>query len=370
MYEFRQYSRQYLPQIADLGSRIFGGQPDDFAAYIKWKYERNPYIDEPIVPLALVNDRVVGVLGMYGSCWRFGNSKPYKIPVGADFVVDVGHRGRWVAQRLFVASTEVLVERGFDYAFSLSANLLTRRMRFRAGSVRAATYHTYSRIVSSPIKRSIARATAALPTPVQRVIRGAGSMSKLRGGFNPFRKFDRWHPSSKQNITSTAEPRIRQMSELVSRYFEPSLFRHVRDEQYYEWRLQNPRALYRYLYFESASGLEGFIVLHQSVLGGTVTIVDWAASGIKVWAALLSAVVSSGITDLQIISTGFSTAQQDVLAQLGFTLLREVETDRQPAPGLLIDARQTAENDSWLLDGENIIDPNRWDMRMIFSDAY
>jgi GNAT superfamily N-acetyltransferase len=359
-----------LRQIADLGSRTFGGQPDDYAAYIEWKYEQNPYIDKPILPLALVNDRVVGMLGMYGSCWTFGNSKPYMIPAGADFVVDADHRGRWVAQRLFVASREELVERGFDYAFSLSANLITRRLRIRAGSVRAATFHTYSRNESSPVKRSMARATAALPAPVQRVIRRVRGISKQRTALIPFREFDRWRPSSKQNIASTAEPRIRQMSELVSQNCEPSMFQHARDEQYYNWRLRNPRSLYRYLYFESASSLEGFVVLHQSLLGSTVTIVDWAASGIRVWTALLKAVVSSGIRDLQIISTGFSVAQLEVLAQFGFKHLHEEDAHRQSAPGILIDARRGAENDTLLLNGENIIDPNRWDMRMIFSDAY
>jgi GNAT superfamily N-acetyltransferase len=359
-------------QIVDLRSRAFGRPRALTAAYLEWKYEQNPYLDDPILHLALADGRVVGMRGTYGSQWQFGSAGSWVIPAAGDFAVDRDHRGRWVAQQLAAFAQEDLTARGYDYIFSTSANLTSRLLRIRSGWRQAAAYQTFRR---GDFPQSITprrQGTRRRPILLTRVVRRV--RNKLRNWNThvpvPFERFDEWAAHVDCPFVATAIPRLSQMCELVSRCSDPSRIRHVRDERFYEWRLRDPRCHYRFIFYEQIAGPGGFFILQQYARGPVVTIVDWATSTPEVWTKLLHAAVGSNIERLQIASTTFSQAQEQSLLLSGFELLVELDTRTHPAPGILIDALSNPDKKNWTLGGQRLLDPDRWDMRMIYSDQF
>ena len=73
-YRFTRYQPKYREEIVRLQSVLWGPDLALNAAYLTWKYEQNPYLDEPLIYLALENERVVGMRGFYGTQWQIGRS--------------------------------------------------------------------------------------------------------------------------------------------------------------------------------------------------------------------------------------------------------------------------------------------------------
>ena len=71
-YRFVEYSPEYKEQISALRSRTFGGDLAFNTGYFEWKYEQNPYLEEPHFYLALNGEEVVAMRGFYGSRWQVG----------------------------------------------------------------------------------------------------------------------------------------------------------------------------------------------------------------------------------------------------------------------------------------------------------
>lgn len=94
-YEIRKYDSHFKEQILDLQQYHWGPARERNAAYFEWKYERNPYISIPIILVALKNASVIGMLGMFGTKWEFGEGQRSMIcPGAADLVVHPAHRRR------------------------------------------------------------------------------------------------------------------------------------------------------------------------------------------------------------------------------------------------------------------------------------
>ena len=70
------------------------------------------------------------------------------------------------------------------------------------------------------------------------------------------------------------------MAELAERIGYDGRIRHVRDEQYFSWRFQNPLSEYRFLFWDNGR-LDGYLVLYRKVYppgnDELAYIVDWDA---------------------------------------------------------------------------------------------
>ena len=164
------------------------------------------------------------------------------------------------------------------------------------------------------------------------------------------------------------------MAELVRRQEqdEPRI-RMVRDERYYAWRFNDPRSTYRFLFPEAGDGeLDCFIVLQQPRRGGQVAVVDWQFSDQRSWLDMLGAVLESGgVSGLSIWSATLPPSLRQGLEELGFRAGPEIDTRAHPARGLLVTATRPGVSPAeWLLGGRPLVQPEHWDLRMIFSDYY
>src|SRR4029077_205405 len=103
-------------------------------AYLDWKYHRNPYLDDPLICLALHSGRVVGMCGMFGSRWEIGSpAQRLDVPCADDFGIAPEHRNRGLVAQIMTATVDGVAARGYRYAFGLSAGAVTMMASLATG---------------------------------------------------------------------------------------------------------------------------------------------------------------------------------------------------------------------------------------------
>ena len=71
-YRVVPYSPALKPQVIELQKHLWSTYASVNAAILEWKYENNPYLDDVLLYVALCDDRVVGMRGMFGGTWETG----------------------------------------------------------------------------------------------------------------------------------------------------------------------------------------------------------------------------------------------------------------------------------------------------------
>jgi hypothetical protein len=149
--------------------------------------------------------------------------------------------------------------------------------------------------------------------------------------------------------------------------------RHVRDNEYFRWRFQNPLRHYRYIYWEE-DRLEGYLVLQEqlglNVDRNLLNIVDWEATGETVCERLLQTAIASFAHDreLRIWSATLPQSTIAVLRNNGFRTIKppkDVATFPtailvRPVAGYPLDTE-------WALGGRRLLDLASWEMPMLYS---
>jgi hypothetical protein len=162
------------------------------------------------------------------------------------------------------------------------------------------------------------------------------------------------------------------MAELIERIGGDGRMRHVRDQEYFAWRFQNPRAVYRFLFWEDTR-LEGYLVLRRWVYTDRigVNIVDWEATNAKVRADLLQAAIHWGNFDNLTIWS--STLPDEAKRLLQITDFKELESKgnmTRDFPTVLVrPIRDEMLKGDWVLADRQLLDLANWDLRMIYSDG-
>ena len=315
------------------------------SAYFGWKYERNPYLSEPHVYLAMRDDEVVGMRGVYGARWEVGvPARTFDAPCAADLVVSPEHRGRGVFTRIMEYALADLGREDVEWLFNLSASAATR-----LGSL---GMHWSA---AGPIERMVRRATAreAPRRALGRLLRGARRLGGVRGGVV---------------LSDMARPAA--MAELLERAGRDGRIRHVRDTEYFAWRFQNPLSTYRFV-FLGLRRLAAYLVLRSPRHGGhgrSTWIADWAGESTGARLRVLAAALELR-GRFELWSGALGEADRDELRRAGFTerpitsfaeyypcvLVRPVAPDPPPPP--------------WRLDGVDLLDTASWDVRLLDSDG-
>lgn len=270
MHEIVRYHPGLKEQIARLQRHLWSDDVRLNTAYFEWKYEENPFIKVPLLQLALSADRVIGMRGMFGSCWEVGSaSRRVLVPCADDFVIDPEHRNHGIGGAIMRAAVEDAALSDYEYAFSVSAGPITLAAslvaRWRAvGSMRPARR-------TSAGARFVNRMAARLRTaPV--LWRYANPLVRAhhRGVGGPFRTLDRRGRRtgglSSAAVRVEAAPRADAMADVVARLGHDGRLRHVRDETYLRWRYRDPLHEYRFL-VQGADRLRGYLVLSSAPRG-------------------------------------------------------------------------------------------------------
>jgi hypothetical protein len=167
------------------------------------------------------------------------------------------------------------------------------------------------------------------------------------------------------------------MAKLAKRIGYDGRIRHVRDEQYFRWRFQNPLSDYRFLFWDDGR-IDGYLVLYGKVYppnnNELAYIVDWDAINENVWHDLLQAAMQWGnFNYIGIWSATLSEAVARVLRNAGFSFKDKTGNAIHDMRGkniLVKSLNQTIQRVDWTLGGRDLSDPTHWDLRAIYSDNY
>jgi len=353
-YEIVKYHPEFKRQVVELQRHLWGPDVALNAAYLEWKYERNPYLDGPHIYLALCGGLVVGMRGWFGCKWQIGY--PYQtFPglCGGDLVIAPDHRNRGLFRKILSAALDDLANGSYTYTFSLSASEVTFLGCLAMGW----------------------RSIGSLQT-MQR--RSAHKPSDPSSAEQPhlFHCLDRngaesWRDASPYVFVEPT-PRPEAMAELIERIGGDGRMRHVRDQEYFAWRFQNPRAVYRFLFWEDAR-MEGYLVLRRWVYTDRVgvNIVDWEATNAQVRADLLQAAIHWGnFPELTIWSATLPDEAKTLLNNTGFEQRGGEGNLARYLPTVLVrPIRDEMLKDDWVLADRRLLDVDNWDLRMIYSDG-
>ena len=371
-YEVVRYRSDLRHEVGALQRHLWGGDEAANIAYLEWKYERNPYVSTPMVYLAVHDGRVVGMRGLYGSCWEIGpRAERFLIPCADDFVIAPEHRNHGVFGLIMSAVRGDLAAQGQRIAFSLSAGPTTLAGSLAGGWRSPSSVREVERRSAATSRwRELARRMRRLPI----VWRWADMVPerRRRSGAAQFRRLDgraRRAPDGGR-VWLSRTPDVDAMAELVGRLGHDGRARQVRDARYLSWRFANPQHEYRFHYAGRAA-LDGYLVLQayrrQNRPG--VNIVDWEAATPASRAALLRAAVAwGGDADLSAWTISLPEAARALLAEAGFAPAQRGRLMRE-GPRLLV----------WVIDGRaggepvlaerRLLDVSSWDMRMLYSMA-
>jgi GNAT superfamily N-acetyltransferase len=368
-YEIVPYAPEFDPQIVQLQTHLWSGDLSRNAAYFRWKYVDNPFVDEMPIRLALFDGRVVAMRGRLGAMWQVDDvATRHLLPYTDDFVVAPEHRNRGVASQITRASVQDAADRGFPFVLSFNAGPVTFINLLAAGWRAAGSYH------------SVWRNTAW--TPRLERLRGRARQTPWYGRFNaivhalrpagPFARLDRAAGRISGRLPLSRAPRPQEMAELVARLPWDGRIRHVRDADYFAWRFRNPLHDYRFLFWDDG-GLRGYLVLQRYLSDRAdqvcVNITDWEASDHDVQAGLLDTALRCGrFSRIQTWAVSLGEPIRALLRQHGF---------QSPEPGglrtrsgLLVRRLGDAlPEERCALGSRDLANIADWDLRMLYSMA-
>ncbi len=342
--------------------------------YLAWKYVENPYISGPLFYIARAKGNIVGMRGMYGTCWEYGNRREAAVlPCADDFAIAPEHRNTGLATLIMREALADLERRGYEYVINTSGGRITAMSSLAAGWRSAGAVEPLVRRSRSERMRARIRTRVRVTRVIWRLARRSGA--NLISSPEPFRRIDGMTrvATNEPNASIVAErtPRIEEMAALVRRLPYDGRIRQVRDVTFLAWRYQNPIRQYRFFYYEREGRLEGYLVLARHIECQLPTLpfhlVDWEGSSEMVRSELLQCATSiANIPELGAWAVGFSQGDRALLAHAGFEPT-DLDMRKRGMPCILVKSLRNDPPESWTLGGASILDSTRWDPRLIYT---
>jgi GNAT superfamily N-acetyltransferase len=376
------YRPEYRAQVAELQKGLWSPSAELNAAYLDWKHLRNPYLSEPLVYLAMCGERVVGMRACFGTKWQFGAPRQtLVVPSSGDLIVAPEFRNRGIMTQLIKASLHDAAKKGYPYIFSMSAGPKVLLAQMAAGwrSIGPMRTVTFAAPKTEPAPGFRERLKKfPLLVSAYRRIRGHDSQWLAAAAEAPILRlagFDeraaRCHHQPGPHVVVEQSPRPAAMAELIERLGDDGRFRHVRDEEYFAWRFQNPRGGYRFLFWQEER-LEGYLVVYACYYVGEarLSIVDWEGTSHRVCAGLMQALMQlAGADEFQTWTATLSEDKQHVLEEAGFQRVEESLT-KDIATVLVRPTRDEPAEADWVLGNQPLLDLGNWDLRMVYSEGF
>jgi hypothetical protein len=368
-YEVRPYLPRYRAQILELQRYLWGADPALNDAYLRWKYEQNPYAPQVRIYLAFQGERLVGMRGFVGTRWEAGVPRA-EVPIWCpdDLVIAPEHRDRGLFTAIMNTALDDLAAQQSGFALSIGSRELTVLGSLTMGWKRFGGLERQG-LSSQHYRRS------------HRWRHRLGQMRliwRLAGipWLNPRSRFDRLDRSfpagpDRDTIRLAQDPDVDGMAALVEELGYDGRIRHVRDAQYFAWRFRNPLREYRFLY-AGGSRLTGYLVLHRSVsdrdANAPIHLVDWEASSSAVAENLLDAALQGGkFPAIVTWGAALPAGNEALLKSKGFQPIQRARAARGTYCGLVRPLRSGIPPAQWTLAGRNLLDPGSWDLRMLYS---
>ena len=375
-YQIVRYQPSFKSAVAQFQTRLWSPDAELNLRYLEWKYESNPYADEPDIYLAFHHDELVGMRGFYASQWETGvPARQWPVLVADDLLIREDHRNLGLVTRIMKTAYADLRDSKSRFLFNLSGGKLTvlgsLTMGWRSiGMLRPMGLRSSGYALRRAVGLRLGRLPYLWRYANGRVVFG-------RAERRPFDRLDRartpFATKAGPVVEIDARPRPVAMAALIERIGHDGRVRHVRDAAYFDWRFGNPLCEYRFLYV-GENDLDGYLVLKRSIAGlgpaPRVSIVDLEAISDGVRAALLEAAVNAGAFSEIAVWTG--TADIRLVQQLRAMRFTGIDTELTAlgCPCFLVRSIDDAcPPEAWRLGEARLLELAAWDIRMLFSMA-
>ncbi len=373
-YKLQMYTPDLLERVCELQNHLWGRSTKLNAAYLDWKHLHNPYLEVPLVYVAICNDRVVGMRSMFGTCWEAGDYKERLVlPSAADTVIAPEHRNRGLFEELTHYAMEDLDARGYSHVLNFSpsaSNYVVSVMTMGWHSIGKMEIMTRQKLTDSVVACAL---NSASKYWIARKAVGAGRMAgrlmKNAMHIDAFYALDRNARSHSHHPVSLAKkPRPQAMADLIRDLGGDGRLRQVRDEIFFAWRFENPRAHYRFLFW-GGEDPDGYMILQNTVGQTTLNIVDWEGRNPKIRSDLLEAAISWGqYRSLCIWGATLPGSARETLKNASFSCATKTDKpDNRRGCCMLKPLGSDAACKDIL--GCRPLEYNSWDLRMIYSDG-
>lgn len=366
-----RYRPEHKPAVARLQTELWSPDPALNLRYFGWKYERNPWAVEPRVYLALRAGEVIGMRGFFESRWEVGiPARVVSVPLADDLTIRPGERNAGLVTRIMRSALDDLAGSGVEYSFSLSAGTLTTLSSLIQGWKSPLHYEPLSTRDPAHERRVQLRQRMRSTRLLWRL---AGSpLLVSRAEREPFRGLDA-RARDLSGFQLEQRPRCEAMGRLVAQLGHDGRLRHVRSAEYLAWRFANPLREYRFLYALEGGELAGYLVLAARAGNPAdavrVVVSDLEARSDRIRAALLDAAIRSGaFPELAVWAATLRAPERALLAERGFELADPVSAARG-LPCALVRSTRERPAAGWSLGDRALLDPQSWDLRMLYSMA-
>lgn len=374
-YEIVKYDSGHKRPVAELQRQLWSSDTRLNTRYLEWKYERNPYLRESLIYLALHRGAPVGMRGFHEARLEAGApSRAYPVLIAGDAFITPAHRNRGLVTRIMQAAYADLATRDHRYFVSLGgANRINAVGLMALGWKSAGALQPLGRITpqaqrTTRVRQMVKRLPLLWRYSDARFLAAADQR-------NPFRRLDALErgrgPREQLPIAVERQPRLPAMVELIERLGHDGRIRYVRDRDYLTWRYQNPLSDYRFLYWEEAR-LEGYLVLSRrmSDIGAfdRVYIADLESTSMRVRKALLAAAIRWGrFPEFVAWTASLSNEELELLKGEGFAPVDRDDAARGVPAVMVRPLDGTLAASQWNLGERRILDANNWDVRVLCS---
>lgn len=366
-YRIRLYEPPDREAVCELQTYLWSGDPELNGRVLEWKYERNPYMNAPLIVLAKSErGETVGCRGMFGSEWHVpGEGETVVVPCAGDVVVHPDHRNRGLFAQMTTFAQDVCRAEGYPFALNLSANWLSG-LGYQALGWRSIEspepIRRYGAELRARLRRVARRAPGVLelwrktrPTPTDT---GAAESRMV----DPFARMDAADtPSGVRVETATETDALAANWQTV----RSDQIRHTRTPEFLSWRLNNPLAAYRVL---TVDGVPGSVIVQSDRLVGrrAAFIVECTVQDADALSRL-AAFATTGFDHVTVWRTTMPAAVRTTLERLRFEPVGESSGVTASRPAFYVKPLALS---GWDLNGLDLRDKANWDIRMLDSDNH
>jgi len=380
-YSVVEYRSDHRSGVLELARHIWSSDLDRNGAYFDWKYRDNPNLgpEGGIVFVVMHDGNVVGMRGLHPVRLEADGTAELTALCWGDAIIDPRHRGKGLLTPLTDALLARASEAGYRYIFGVSNNRATFFHLMKLGWKPAVPYRLLHRYTGGKnvLIRSIQRARRM---PILSDLADAmqhGALAKRVAKFadqsDLLASLDDNDARKSESVAVASSPKPDAMADLIRRLGGDGRIRLVRDTDTMSWRFANPNAEYRFL-FCGEPELKGYLVVQARRYDnfGIANLVDWEAETNDVRRALLSTLLKFGhFHSLALWSAGLPDETMDLLWKEGFRPKEPPPADGAYRQGLIIGSLGAQKDEEgWSMGRRDLLLPENWDLRMIFSDSF
>lgn len=346
-YHIRRYQPEDLNEFLRAYRETFTGQVTP--EWFQWKYVDNPYTEEIPVYVAVKDGTLVGGAAFWPLRMSVGDGESVQAIQPCDAFVLDEHRRRGIYAQLLSKGLDYYAETDASFCFDFPIEP-TKRAFEKHGWRMVQRLSMYYRVQGTDsILRSPFNRVANVVVRKYLQLRDGPAASPESG----------FRVNKSEGVASRQLARIRHSNPLDG-------FQAIRDEEFYDWRFNNPIWDFKTYILRQADSPEAGAIVASHNDNRTARIVDVVPFGMdnrpSIYTSLLDSIINDE-SDRDILSVTPGAIPQNVLFEFGF--LRD---DRFPFAlfseltnfGVYPLSGDPGVEDSWVINGRRLTDPSNW----------